>query len=106
MDCVRRTKRNVKMKCKGCNADITKNLVMVEETYGDRATKIIGIETDPENFSSERNMDRDASDIKDGEFEIILGDTDEGDVWFDDESYQCSACHTEYTWEEIKEIFS
>ena len=69
------------MKCKGCNADITKNLVMVEDAYGERATRVLGIETDPENFSSDAYMDGDG-ETKEGDFETILGDVIDNDVFY------------------------
>ena len=94
----------IQMKCKGCNADITKNLVMVEDAYGDRATRVLGIETDPENFSSDAYMDGDG-ETKEGDFETILGDVIDEDIWFEHAFYQCNKCHREYSWEEIKEIF-
>ena len=93
------------MKCKGCNADITKNLVMVEDAYGDRATRVLGIETDPENFSSDAYMDGDG-ETKEGDFETILGDVIDEDIWFEHAFYQCNKCQREYSWEEIKEIFT
>ena len=94
------------MKCKNehCVCDITKNLVMVEDAYGERATRVLGIETDPENFSSDAYMDGDGG-TKEGDFETILGDVIDEDIWFEHAFYQCNKCHREYSWEEIKEIF-
>ena len=92
------------MKCKGCNEDITKTLVMVEEAYGDKITSIIGIETDPENFTSEEYAYSD-KEPEEGDFEIVLGGESDPDVWFEFSHYQCNTCKTEYSWDEIKEIF-
>ena len=86
-------------KCKGCDCDIKRNLVIVEEAQGYRAVKILGIETEPANFSA------DDSD-ENTEFELLVSDMDEGDVYFEFECYQCDKCHIEYTAEEVKEIFS
>ena len=84
--------------CK-CGCDLRQNLVIVEEAQGYKATKIIGIETDPENFTAD---DSDEST----EFEIFTGEEDEGDIYFEFECYQCDKCHIEYGWDEIKEIFA
>jgi hypothetical protein len=90
------------MKCKGCDANIRENLELLEEVYGERSTKILGIELDPENFV---DAGYNGEVYNEDNFQILLSVFSDEDIGFNFTSYQCLKCHTDYTRDEVKEIF-
>lgn len=81
------------MKCKGCNNNIKDNLELVEEAIIVKVTQILDL------------IPPDEDDSSDNSYELILGKVEEEEEDFEVTCYQCSRCYTEYSYDEVKEIF-